>query len=67
MVSLAQAQAVQKLEAEGWMMVEPSNKRAKGGRVMMMRRLEGDAVHILVMPNGERSAQAPTDAQIRDW
>jgi hypothetical protein len=67
MVSLAQAQAVQKLEALGWMIVEPSNKRAKGGPVMMMRRLEGDAVHILVMPNGERSAQAPTDAQIRDW
>jgi hypothetical protein len=34
---------------------------------MMMRRLEGDAVHILVMPNGERSAQPPTNAQIRDW
>ena len=43
MVSLAQAQAVQKLEAEGWMIVEPSNKRAKGGPVMMMRRLDGDA------------------------
>jgi hypothetical protein len=67
MVSLAQAQAVQKLEAEGWMIVEPSNKRAMGGPVMMRRRLDGDVVNILVMPNGERSAQPPTDAQIRDW
>ena len=59
MVSLAQAQAVQKLEAEGWMIVEPSSKRAKGGPVMMMRRLEGDAVHILVMPNGGHSSEPP--------
>jgi len=34
---------------------------------MMRRWLDGDVVHILVMPNGERSAQPPTDAQIRDW
>ena len=67
MVSLAQAQAVQKLEAEGWMIVEPSNKRAMGGPVMMRRWLDGDVVHILVMPNGERSAQPPTAAHIRDW
>ena len=69
MVSLAQAQAVQKLEAEGWMIVEPSNKRAKGGPVMMMRRLDGDAVHILVMPNAWRTQRATTDgrANSRDW
>jgi hypothetical protein len=67
MVSLAQAQAVQKLEAEGWVIVEPSDKRALGGPVMMMRMLDGQLVHILVMPNGERSQQPPTAAQIRDW
>jgi hypothetical protein len=67
MVSLAQAQAVQKLEAEGWTIVEPSKKRTNGGPVMMMRRLDGDLVHIFVMPNGERRGQRPTDAQIRDW
>jgi len=67
MVSLAQAQAAQKLEAEGWTIVEPSKKRAIGGLVMMMRRVDNDLVHIFVMPNGERSAQPPTDAQIRDW
>jgi hypothetical protein len=67
MVSLAQAQGVQKLAAEGWMIVEPSNKRPTGGPAMMRRRQDGDVVHILVMPNGERSAQPPTDGQIRDW
>jgi hypothetical protein len=67
MVSLVQAQAVQKLEAEGWVIVEPSGKRAIGGPVMMMRMLDGHVIHILVMPNGERSAQPPTAEQIRDW
>jgi hypothetical protein len=67
MVSLSQAQAVQKLEAEGWRIVEPSSKQAKGGPIMMKRRSDGDVNHILVMPNGERSAQPPTAAQIRDW
>jgi hypothetical protein len=38
MVSLAQAQAVQKFEAEGWRIVQPSRKRAKGGPVMMKRQ-----------------------------
>jgi hypothetical protein len=57
MVSLAQAQAVQKLEAEGWTIVEPSKGRSNGGPVMMMRRLGADLVHILVMSNGERSAR----------
>ncbi len=67
MVSLAQAQAVQKLEAEGWVIVERSSKRALGGPVMMKRQSDGAVIHILVMPNGERSAQPPTAAQIRDW
>ena len=67
MVSLAQAQAVQKLEAEGWTIIEPTNTGTKDARVMMKRRAGGDVVHILVMPNGERSAQPPTDAQIRAW
>ena len=65
MVSLAQAQAVQQLEAEGWMTVEPSSKQAKGGPILMKRQSGGDLIHILVMPNGERSS--PTAAQIRDW
>jgi hypothetical protein len=67
MVSLVQAQAVRKLEAAGWVIVEPSNKCATGGPVMMMRMFDGYVNHILVMPNGERSAQPPTAAQIRDW
>jgi len=67
MVSLAQAQAVQKLEAEGWVIVEPTGKRGTGGPVMMMRTLDGHVIHALVMPNGERSAQPPTAAQIREW
>jgi hypothetical protein len=67
MVSLAQAQAVQKFEAEGWTIVEPSKRRGEGGPVLMMRHQDGNLVHIFVMPNGERSAQPPTDAQIRDW
>ena len=67
MVSLAQAEAVQKLEAVGWRIVEPSNKRATGGPVMMKRVFDGDVSHILVMPNGERSAKLPTAAQIQDW
>lgn len=67
MVSLAQAQAVQKLEAEGWTIIEPTNTGTKDARVMMKRRTDGDVVHILVMPNGERTAQPPTDAQIRAW
>jgi len=67
MVSLVQAQAVQKLKAEGWVIVEPTGKRAIGGSVMMMRMLDGNVIHTLVMPNGERSAQPPTAAQIRDW
>jgi hypothetical protein len=67
MVSLAQAQAVQKFEAEGWRIVQPSRKRAKGGPVMMKRQSDDEASHILIMPNGERSGQPPTPAQIRDW
>jgi hypothetical protein len=67
MVSLVQAQAVQKLEAEGWMIVEPTGKAATGGPVMMRRTSDGHEIHTLVMPNGERSAQPPTAAQIRDW
>jgi hypothetical protein len=67
MVSLVQAKAVQKLEAEGWVIVEPTDKRAIGGSVMMMRMLDGHVIHTLVMPNGERRAQPPTAAQIRDW
>ena len=67
MVSLAQAQAVQKLEADGWTIVEPSHKQPTGGPAMMKRQSDGDVVHILVMPNGERSAQPPSAAQIRDW
>jgi hypothetical protein len=67
MVSLAQAQAVQKLEAEGWTIIEPTGNGTKDARVMMTRRAGGDVVHILVMPNGERSAQPPTDEQIRAW
>ena len=67
MVALAQAQAIQKLEAEGWTIVESSKKQAAGGPVMMKRGAGGNLVHIFVMPSGERSAQPPTDAQIRDW
>jgi hypothetical protein len=67
MVSLVQAQAVQKLETEGWAIVEPTDKRAIGGPVMMKRMLDGHVIHTLVMPNGERSTQPPTAAQIRDW
>ena len=67
MVSLVQAQAVQKLKAEGWVIVEPTGKRGIGGPAMMMRMLDGHVIHTLVMPNGERSAQPPTAAQIRDW
>ena len=67
MVSLVQAQAVQKLEAEGWAIVEPTDRRAIGGPVMMKHMLDGHVIHALVMPNGERSAQPPTAAQIRDW
>jgi hypothetical protein len=68
MVSLAQAQAVQKFEAEGWRIVQRSHKQAKGGPVMMKRQSDDDEVsHILIMPNGERSGQPPTPAQIRDW
>jgi len=66
MVSLAQAQAVQKFEAEGWI-VQPSRKQAKGGPVMMKRQTDADVSHILIMPDGERSGQPPTPAQIRDW
>jgi len=67
MVSLVQTQAVQKLQAEGWAIVEPTDKRGMGGPVMMMRMSDGHVIHTLVMPNGERSAQPPTAAQIRDW
>jgi hypothetical protein len=67
MVSLVQAQAVQKLQAEGWAIVEPTDKHSKGGLVMMTRTSDGHADHVLVMPNGERSPQRPTTAQIRDW
>jgi hypothetical protein len=67
MVSLSQAQTVQALKAEGWRIVEPKSVRAKGGSVMMKRQLDGDVSHILIMPNGERSAQRPTAAQIREW
>jgi hypothetical protein len=66
MVSLVQAQTVRKLEAEGWRIVEPSSKQAKGGPIMMKRRSDGDVIHILIMPNG-RNTQPPTSAQIRDW
>ena len=65
MVSLAQAQAVRQLEAEGGIIVEPSSKQAKGGPILMKRQSDGDLIHILFMPNGERSS--PTPAQIRDW
>ncbi len=34
---------------------------------MMKRIVDGNVSHILVMPNGERSAQPPDAAQIRDW
>ena len=67
MVSLAQAQVVQKFEAEGWRIVQPSRKQVKGGPVMMKRESDDDVSHILIMPNGERSGQPPTPAQIRDW
>jgi hypothetical protein len=67
MVSLMQAQTVQQLEAEGWSIVEPLHRRATGGRVMMTRMSDGRTIYIFVMPNGERSAQSPTAAQIRDW
>jgi hypothetical protein len=67
MVSLAQGQTVHKLEAEGWAVVESSRKQAQGGPVMMMRQVNSDVAYILVMPNGERSAQPPTPEQIRDW
>jgi hypothetical protein len=67
MVSLAQAQAVQKLEANGWVVVEPTGKRAIGGPVMMTRMVGDHVIHTLIMPNGERSGQPPTAAQIRDW
>jgi hypothetical protein len=67
MVSLAQGQAVQKLEADGWTTVEPSHKQATGAPVMMKRQSDGNVAHILVMPNGECSALPPTAAQIRDW
>jgi hypothetical protein len=67
MVALAQAQAVQKLEAEGWTIVESAKKRLAGGPVMMKRGAGGNLVHIFVMANGDRSAQPPTDEQIREW
>jgi hypothetical protein len=38
---------------------------AKGGPMMMKRRSDGDVMPNLVTPNGERSAQPPTPAQIR--
>jgi hypothetical protein len=67
MVSLMQAQTVQQLQVEGWSIVEPSHRRAAGGPVMMTRKSEGRTIYVFVMPNGERSAQSPTAAQIRDW
>jgi hypothetical protein len=67
MVSLMQAQTVQQLEAEGWSIVEPSHRPATGGPVMMTRMSDGRRIYIFVMPNGERGAQSPTAAQIRDW
>jgi hypothetical protein len=67
MVSLAQAKAVQDLEADGWVIVEPSNEHAAGGRVMMTSTIGGHARYILVMPNGQRSAQPPTASEIQDW
>jgi hypothetical protein len=67
MVSLLQADAVRKLEDVGWAIVEPTNKHAIGGPVMMKRVIDGNVSHILVMPNGEHSAPPPTAAQIRDW
>jgi hypothetical protein len=65
MVSLAQAQFIAELEADGWMIVESSRKQAKGGPILMKRKSDGHLSHTLVMPNGERSS--PTAAQIRDW
>jgi hypothetical protein len=65
MVSLAQAQSIADLEADGWMIVEPSRKQAKGGPTLMKRQSDGHLSHVLVMANGERSS--PTAAQIRDW
>jgi hypothetical protein len=65
MVSLTQAQSIADLEADGWMVVEPSSKQAKGGPILMKRQSDGRLSHILVTPNGERSS--PTAAQIRDW
>jgi hypothetical protein len=67
MVSLVQAQTVRKLEAEGWRIVEPSSKQVKGGPIMLKRRSDGDVIHILIMPYGERNTQPPTAMQIRDW
>jgi hypothetical protein len=48
MVSLVLAQAVRELEAEGWMIVEPSSKQAKGGPILMKQQSDGDLIHILV-------------------
>ena len=67
MVSLAQAEAVRELEAEGWAIVEPSNRHAAGGRVMLSRTIDGQVRHMLLMPNGQRSAQPPTAQEILDW
>jgi hypothetical protein len=50
MISLLQAEAVRKLESAGWAIVEPSNKRAIGGPVMMKREIEGNMSHMLIMP-----------------
>lgn len=68
MVSLVQAQTVQQLEVKGWSTVEPSHRRARrGGPVMMTRMSDGRELYNFVMPNGKRSAEPPTAAQIRDW
>jgi hypothetical protein len=34
---------------------------------MMTRKIGGHARYILVMPDGQRSAQPPTASEIQDW
>ncbi len=41
MVSLTQAQSTTDLEADGWIVLEPSNKQAKGCPILMKRQSDG--------------------------
>jgi hypothetical protein len=53
MTSLDQANAVKRLEAEGWKLAENSGLGSVlGAAVQMVRTTDGVEHHILVFPNG---------------